>query len=166
MDLSIEKLLNEGFSFKLDRIYSAPFSKVKTRTFVIKPIVLAVLTELSEEYLKMDMNESLITADANQEVKILTRKHAYKSCRVIALAVAGNSIFRSVTIPFLTNYFLMRIDSAKLSQLTALVHHLSNYPDFVSAIRYSSAARTTAPEEPIDTPEEDAGEVDERIECI
>lgn len=135
-----DQLLQEGFYFEAPKKFTAKFSKNKSRRFHFESPTLAVLSKLSDLYLKLDLPENIA------EFKAETPRQSFLCCQVVAVAYLGFW----ARIPGLSLahawYFHHHIDTDKLNMLQQVIHALSNYPAFVAAIRNMSAApRTTAP---------------------
>lgn len=131
-----------------------------TRNFVIEEPTLGTLDRLSAEWVEMAIDEEAIKgADGMLQARIMTKKHALRCAKVIALAVlrsdylipkAGNGgIVRyeedTKRLEELTRLFARQIKPSELYQLYVLINAMCNLGDFLNSIRLMSADRTTIP---------------------
>ncbi|WP_138481535.1 hypothetical protein [Dyadobacter bucti] len=146
----LDLLNSRGMFFEVPKRWTGSLSKTKLRKFHIKSPPLGVMDRLSDEYIKLDLDEELLEKDPYlKEAKNLTKKHTKRCARIVAIAVLGNSPLFRFIFPFLADYFYWRINSRMLFKLTLIILQMSYYGDFINSIRYLSAARrTTTPQMP------------------
>ncbi|WP_159467938.1 hypothetical protein [Dyadobacter sp. 3J3] len=137
---------NNGMFFTVTKRFTGWFSKSKTRSFTITSFPLGVMDRLSGEYINLDLDEELININPLHEVKNLTKAHAYRCAKIVAIAWLNNSPFYPFLVNFLAGYFFMRITPKQLLQLTTIINTMANYGDFTNSIRYLRTARTTKPQ--------------------
>ncbi|KAA6441471.1 hypothetical protein FEM33_01680 [Dyadobacter flavalbus] len=142
----LDILNSKGVAFEVGKRWTGWLSKNKTRTFTIKPHYLGVMDRLSAEFIHLDLDEELIKADTLLEARKLTGRHARRCAKIVAISVLNNNPFYFLLVGFLTGYFMWRIDSRMLFQLTVIINGMNNYKDFIDSIRYLSIARTTKPQ--------------------
>jgi len=135
-----DQFIQEGFYIDVPKRFTARFSKNKTRRFQFEVPAMAVGVKLADLYAKIELPEDI--SDIRRE----TKRQAFLCCRVVAVAyLAGYSGIPGLARVFAW-YLYHRIDASKLNQLQKMIHALTNYPAFLNAVRFMSAApRTTAP---------------------
>lgn len=163
-------LVNRGVSFELDRtIYHKQkglFGRFKKRIpvteklkFRIQEPTLSTLDRISAEQIELNIDERIMSSDAGLcEAKKLTKEHARRLAKIVALAVLGQDYVMTIQegsriryefddkrLIELTDLFFNNIRPSKLMQLTLLVNTMSNLGDFTNSIRLMSGARTTMP---------------------
>lgn len=131
-----------------------------TRNFVIEEPTLGTLDRLSSEWVEMAIDEEAIKgADGMLQARIMTKKHALRCARVIALAVLGSDYLipkacKGGVVRYeedikrleeLTRLFARQIKPSELYQLYVLINAMCNLGDFLNSIRLMSANRTTIP---------------------
>lgn len=167
----LNALINRGVSFEVQDIevqyksYLWGLFKKKilvpiTRNFVIKEPTLGTLDRLSSEWIEMAIDEETIKGeDGMLQARKMTKKHALRCARVIALAVLGSDylipkadnggIVRyeedTKRLEELTRLFARQIKPSELHQLYVLINAMCNLGDFLNSIRLMSADRTTIP---------------------
>ena len=167
----LNALINRGVSFEVQDVevqyksYLCGLFKKKilvpiTRNFVIKEPTLGTLDRLSSEWIEMAIDEETIKGeDGMLQARKMTKKHALRCARVIALAVLGSDylipkagnggIVRyeedTKRLEELTRLFARQIKPSELHQLYVLINAMCNLGDFLNSIRLMSADRTTIP---------------------
>ena len=167
----LNELINRGVSFEVQDIevqyksYLWGLFKKKilvpiTRNFVIEEPTLGTLDRLSSEWIEMVIDEETIKGeDGMLQARKMTKKHALRCARVIALAVLGSDylipkagnggIVRyeedTKRLEELTKLFARQIKPSELYQLYVLINAMCNLGDFLNSIRLMSADRTTIP---------------------
>lgn len=167
----LNALINRGVSFEVQDIevqyksYLWGLFKKKilvpiTRNFVIEEPTLGTLDRLSSEWIEMVIDEETIKGeDGMLQARKMTKKHALRCARVIALAVLGSDylipkagnggIVRyeedTKRLEELTKLFARQIKPSELYQLYVLINAMCNLGDFLNSIRLMSADRTTIP---------------------
>lgn len=167
----LNALINRGVSFEVQDVevqyksYLWGLFKKKilvpiTRNFVIKEPTLGTLDRLSSEWIEMAIDEETIKGeDGMLQARKMTKKHALRCARVIALAVLGSDylipkadnggIVRyeedTKRLEELTRLFARQIKPSELHQLYVLINAMCNLGDFLNSIRLMSADRTTIP---------------------
>lgn len=131
-----------------------------TRNFVIEEPTLGTLDRLSSEWVEMAIDEEAIKgADGMLQARIMTKKHALRCAKVIALAVLGSDYLIAKAgnggivryeedtkrLEELTRLFARQIKPSELYQLYVLINTMCNLGDFLNSIRLMSADRTTMP---------------------
>ncbi|ERI85113.1 hypothetical protein HMPREF1981_02000 [Bacteroides pyogenes F0041] len=131
-----------------------------TRNFVIEEPTLGTLDRLSSEWVEMAIDEEAIkSTDGMLQARIMTKKHALRCAKVIALAVLGSDylipkagnggIVRyeedTKRLEELARLFARQIKPSELYQLYVLINAMCNLGDFLNSIRLMSADRTTIP---------------------
>lgn len=130
------------------------------RNFVIEEPTLGTLDRLSSEWVEMAIDEESIKGvDGILQARIMTKKHALRCAKVIALAVLGSDYlipkagkggivrYKEDTkrLEELTRLFSRQIKPSELYQLYVLINAMCNLGDFLNSIRLMSADRTTIP---------------------
>ena len=167
----LNALINRGVSFEVQDVevqyksYLCGLFKKKilvpiTRNFVIEEPTLGTLDRLSSEWIEMAIDEETIKGeDGMLQARKMTKKHALRCARVIALAVLGSDylipkagnggIVRyeedTKRLEELTRLFARQIKPSELHQLYVLINAMCNLGDFLNSIRLMSADRTTIP---------------------
>lgn len=167
----LNELIGKGVSFEVQDVevqyktYLFGLFKKKvivpiTRNFVIEEPTLGTLDRLSSEWVEMAIDEEAIKgSDGMLQARIMTKKHALRCARVIAIAVLGSDylipkvvkggIVRykedTVRLDELTRLFAQKIKPSELYQLSVLINAMCNLGDFLNSIRLMSANRTTIP---------------------
>lgn len=131
-----------------------------TRSFVIEEPTLGTLDRLSSEWIEMAIDEEAIKGDDGMlQARKMTKRHALRCAKIIALAVLGSDYLiprigkggviryiEDVTcLDELTSLFARSIKSSELYQLCVLINAMCNLGDFLNSIRLMSADRTTMP---------------------
>lgn len=140
-----DQLSTNGIHFEVGRRWTAKFSKKKTRRFIIQSPPIGVLVRLTNEYLKLSLDEELLENDGQLEAKRLVCRHGWLCSKILATTVINNNIYYPFQIWVLTAYFYMRVDSRTLLNLTLIINRIAGYGDFIQSVRYLSCARTTRP---------------------
>lgn len=163
-------LVNRGVSFDLERtIYQRPkglLGRFKKRVpvkeklkFTIQEPTLSTLDRISAESVELIIDEKVMSSnDGLSEAKKLTKQHALRCAKIIALAVLGQDYMKAIQsgphvkyipddarLEELTLLFAENVQPSKLMQLTLVVNTISNLGDFMNSIRLMSGARTTIP---------------------
>lgn len=167
----LNALINRGVSFEVQDVevqyksYLCGLFKKKilvpiTRNFVIEEPTIGTLDRLSSEWIEMAIDEETIKGeDCMLQARKMTKKHALRCARVIALAVLGSDylipkagnggIVRyeedTKRLEELTKLFARQIKPSELYQLYVLINAMCNLGDFLNSIRLMSADRTTIP---------------------
>ena len=167
----LNALINRGVSFEVQDIevqyksYLWGLFKKKilvpiTRNFVIEEPTLGTLDRLSSEWIEMAIDEETIKGeDGMLQARKMTKKHALRCARVIALAVLGSDLLipkvskggfvryeeDTKRLEELTRLFARQIKPSELYQLYVLINAMCNLGDFLNSIRLMSADRTTIP---------------------
>ena len=167
----LNALINRGVSFEVQDIevqyksYLWGLFKKKilvpiTRNFVIEEPTLGTLDRLSSEWIEMAIEEETIKGeDGMLQARKMTKKHALRCARVIALAVLGSDLLipkvskggfvryeeDTKRLEELTRLFARQIKPSELYQLYVLINAMCNLGDFLNSIRLMSADRTTIP---------------------
>ncbi len=131
-----------------------------TRNFVIEEPTLGTLDRLSSEWVEMAIDEEAIKGDDGMlHARKMTKRHALRCARVIALAVLGSDYLIAKAgnggivryeedtkrLEDLTKLFARKIKPSELYQLYVLINAMCNLGDFLNSIRLMSADRTTIP---------------------
>ncbi len=133
--------------------------KEVTRKFTIEEPTLATLDRLSSEWIEFAIDEeSIKTDDGLKRARSLTREHAIRCARVIAIAVLGESrlvpspckggtrwVEDTRAVKELTDLFARKIKPSRLYQLYLMITAMCNLGDFLNSIRLMSMERTTMP---------------------
>lgn len=163
-------LIDRGMSFQVERtvhrkrkgLFSRLMKAVQEKEvlqFRIEEPTLSTLDRLSAEQVDIVIDEAALKSDvAISEAKKLTREHARRMSRIIAIATLGQDYVKATQIGArvkyerddqkldeLTDLFLQHIKPSQLIQLTLMVNTMSNLGDFINSIRLMSAVRTTMP---------------------
>lgn len=167
----LNTLINRGVSFDVQDVevvykrYLWGLIKRKrvaptTRHFVIEEPTLGTLDRLSAEWVEMAIDEEAIKgADGMLQARIMTKKHALRCAKVIAIAVLGSDYLvprvgkggavkythDTARLDELTALFARSIKPSELYQLCVLINAMCNLGDFLNSIRLMSADRTTVP---------------------
>ena len=116
-----------------------------THRYHIKEPTLGVLDMLSAEYIKLEVDEGLLSEQPLLLSKQLVLRYAKVAARIVAIAVLGVECRDSRRLEELAKLFYHHVTPTKLAQLTDTIHLMSNYWSFTTSIRSMSGARTTAP---------------------
>ena len=167
----LNALIGRGVSFEVEDIevrhktYLWGLFKKKvlvpiTRKFVIEEPTLGTLDRLSAEWVEMAIDEGLFKdEDSMLQARMLTKKHALRCAKVIAIAVLGSGYLIPKAgkgggvryeedlerLDELTRLFARQIKPSELYQLYVLINAMCNLGDFLNSIRLMSADRTTIP---------------------
>jgi hypothetical protein len=167
----LNTLINKGITFEITDVefQEKPmfFGFIKkhipvkaTKQFKIRELTLGTLDRLSAEWIECNIDEAeLKSGNGMQQAKTLTRKHALRCARIIAIAVMDadflipkykkNGSIRYVEdtnrMEELTALFAHALKPSQLYRLTLLVNTMCNLGDFVNSIRLMCASRTTMP---------------------
>ena len=167
----LNALINRGVSFEVQDIevqyksYLWGLFKKKilvpiTRNFVIEEPTLGTRDRISSEWIEMAIEEETIKGeDGMLQARKMTKKHALRCARVIALAVLGSDLLipkvskggfvryeeDTKRLEELTRLFARQIKPSELYQLYVLINAMCNLGDFLNSIRLMSADRTTIP---------------------
>lgn len=148
----------KGFFRRLFR--KTEFEEV-TRTYEIQEPTLSTLDRLTEMWLEMAVDEDKLQNEDSiiAEAQSVTKEHAYRMARCIAIAVLGEDYYMTEIgkdgrirrkpdedgLNDLTELFFHSIKPSKLVGLSATITNISNLGDFLGSIRLTSGARTTQP---------------------
>lgn len=163
-------LIGKGLSFSLNRTiqvrqkgilgrFKKRTTKKETLSFKIEEPTLATLDRLASEQIELDIDEAALSSPVGlSEARKLTKKHAQRCSKIIAIAVMGGDYLTAeqhgVQIKYvpddsklneLTGIFLHTIKPSKLIHLVKMINLMSNMGDFCNSIRSMSASRTTMP---------------------
>lgn len=131
-----------------------------TRKFKIEEPTLGTLDRLSSEWVEMAIDEEAIKGDDGMlQARKMTRNHALRCAKVIAIAVLGSDYLipkackggvvrykpDTARLEELTDLFARQIKPSELYQLYVLISTMCNLGDFLNSIRLMSADRTTMP---------------------
>lgn len=167
----LNALINRGVSFDVQDVevqykpYLWGLFKKKvlvpiTRNFVIEEPTLGTLDRLSSEWIEMAIDEEAVKGDDGMlQARKMTKRHALRCAKIIALAVLGSDylipkvgnggIVRyeedTKRLEELTRLFARQIKPSELYQLCVLINAMCNLGDFLNSIRLMSADRTTIP---------------------
>lgn len=167
----LNALINRGVSFDVQDVevqykpYLWGLFKKKllvpiTRNFIIEEPTLGTLDRLSSEWVEMAIDEEAIKGDDDMlQARKMTKRHALRCAKVIALAVLGTDylipkaskgggvryVEDVARLDELTALFARSIKPSELYQLCVLINAMCNLGDFLNSIRLMSADRTTMP---------------------
>lgn len=167
----LNALINRGVSFDVQDVevqykpYLWGLFKKKvltpiTRNFVIEEPTLGTLDRLSSEWIEMAIDEEAVKGDDGMlQARKMTKRHALRCAKIIALAVLGSDYLKPQTskgcviryiedvarLEELTSLFARSIKPSELYQLCVLINAMCNLGDFLNSIRLMSADRTTMP---------------------
>jgi hypothetical protein len=137
---SLEALLQNGFTFTVDKRLSGFLSQKKNRTFHVGPIPAGIIGHMNWAFEKLhrpNIDPEGITVDPDT----LTFRDTYLSCLIIAIAVVDRWCWIPILSRIVAFYFYYRMSATKAWQVQRMIHTLCNYPDFLRALRLASAAR-------------------------
>lgn len=142
-----EKIKRKGvFSF-----LPAKYKKVKLfkdKTFFIKQPVLRVLDRLSKEFLKLEFDINIDTANPmqfNKAVIPLVREKASVLAKIVAIAVLGMEYKNDKKLKEYTELFYNSLTPSKLVEIALLINTIGNLVDFTNSIRLLAPLRTAIP---------------------
>lgn len=167
----LNALINRGVSFDVQDVevqykpYLWGLFKKKvlapiTRNFVIEEPTLGTLDRLSSEWIEMAIDEGAVKGDDGMlQARKMTKRHALRCAKIIALAVLGSDYLKPQAIKGgviryvedvarlneLTALFARSIKPSELYQLCVLINAMCNLGDFLNSMRLMSADRTTMP---------------------
>lgn len=140
-----ERLIDKGFPFTVKKQLTGFLSKKKERTFIIKESFLGTRLHISNEFLKLPVDQQKIEENSMNEAKLLSISAAKPASRIIALSVLNNQILIRLFTGILALYFRWRLTPSNLFRLSLIVFEMQNYGDFINSIRFLHATRVTAP---------------------
>ncbi|GAB3959019.1 hypothetical protein GCM10028805_54330 [Spirosoma harenae] len=142
----LHTLIQNGLTFSIPKKSLLRFFGKPERTFTIKQPFLGTLEKICNVGCEMVYSDEDLDANPLLESKRLTRESAKKCARVIAIAILNGWVNIFLFAPLLSRYLLWRLSPSDLIYLTMMVSQISNFGDFISAVRLLSAAyRTTQP---------------------
>ncbi|ERJ86136.1 hypothetical protein HMPREF1988_00195 [Porphyromonas gingivalis F0185] len=168
----LNTMINRGVSFEVQDVevqrkrYFFGLLKKKTltpvtRKFTIEEPTLGTLDRLSAEWVEMAIDEEALRGENGMlQARIMTKKHAQRCAKVIALAVLGSDYlvpklgvrgviryeYNTARLEELTGLFARQIKPSELYQIYVLITAMCNLGDFLNSIRLMSADRTSAPD--------------------
>ena len=135
----IDLLRSKGFEFT-----TTFFGKEKVwRT---KKMSLSRLLDLSNVYVKIEVNEDVLDSGTMKEFITenynSVRKNAKKAAYAIAISVSDSSIVRF----FLAKHFLRSLDNQELNEIAQKLFKQADYQNFMHSITLMNGSRITKPQ--------------------
>lgn len=170
MDTTIEKeltqidsLLERGIEFQVPtKSFAERLIYGKNRKFEIAQLCFGALDLVTNELLHINIDDEAVKNSPLEEADRLASENAYRLSRIVAIAVlndklvtakgfnGGNIVFTKPNlkkIDRLAKYFMWRLNSQTMLQITLIVRQLMNSADFMNSIRLikGTIRRTTQP---------------------
>ncbi|WP_448104740.1 hypothetical protein [Pedobacter panaciterrae] len=152
----INILLDRGMEFNVPkRSILRHFSKKKERTFVLHESFLGTLDLLTDQYLKLEINEKALQENVFLESDRIIKMNNKRAARIVAIAWLNKFCYVPV-IPLVwgfhnyaliwlaSNYFQLRLKPSKLLKITTIIRQLMNSADFTLSIRLMMAIQRTS----------------------
>lgn len=166
----LNRLISRGFFFDLERfvyvrrpgilgLLKRRKKQSVTERYRVQEPTLAVLDLIAAEQIELVIDEKIMTSqDALSVARKLTKLHARRMAKIVALAVLGEDYIQATQVGVrvkyehddnrlneLTDLFFSRIKPSRLTELVTMISAMSNLGDFTNSIRLMSASRTTMP---------------------
>nr|ARK08877.1 hypothetical protein A6C57_00330 [Fibrella sp. ES10-3-2-2] len=136
-------ILGKPFKFAVPKHSLLRFLGASNRTFFIKHPTYGTLTHLSRELIGLNFDLHKIQEYSPAEKVKLMAENAERLSRIVAIVVLRDRWAIKWGCRWLTNYFLYRLEPAKMLELVRLINLMADLTDFIISIGLLTAPRRT-----------------------
>lgn len=142
-----ERLLDKGVFFEVDRpfILGGFLKKSKKIKFTIKEFYLGTLDFIDGQAEKLEFDEEKLESDPLNAIRENAKSNRKHCLKIVSYAILNSKFKIWAFSGLLTILLRSTLKPSDLFKLAVICVQLSNYRDFMSAIRLLQNVRTTAP---------------------